>query len=159
MPLGLCIARGQLMHDINTNSGTGNFYLKPNGVLAIEGNGNARIVSQEDYSGAQPTEAIQSGPMLITKGKINDAFNSKSKNKNIRCGVGLFKNKGGQWLVFIKSNTPVTFYELAEMFKEKFNCDNALNLESGGLCSMHLPTANKNYSTNIKVCRYLFIQL
>jgi uncharacterized protein YigE (DUF2233 family) len=159
LPLGLCVANGQQMHAINAGNGNGNFYLKPNGVLAIEANGNAHIVSQEDYPGLQPKEAIQSGPMLLIKGKINDAFNNRSKNKNMRCGVGITSNKTGQWLVFIKSNTPVTFYEMAELFKDRFHCENALNLESGGLCSMHLPTVNKNYSPNIKVCRYLLIQL
>lgn len=158
-PLGLCIEKGQRMHDINTGTGNGNFFLKPNGILTIDSTGKARIVSQEDYKSEYALAAIQSGPMLLIKGKVHPAFDPKSKNKNIRCGVGISKSKAGQLLVFIKSNTAVSFSEFAEIFRDKYHCDEALNLESGPVCSMHLPTAQKSYSPKTKVCRYLYIQL
>jgi len=157
-PLGLCIENGQLLHSLNSNAGEGNFFLKPNGVLMVD-SGTVKIINADNFNSKTATTAIQSGPMLVIDGKIHPAFDPGSKNKNIRCGAGIYTENGESFLVFIKSVSPVSFAEFAAIFRDEYKCSNALNLESGAYCSMHLPTVDKNYSTKTKICRYLFIRL
>jgi len=159
MPLGLYLVDGKLIRDINRSQGNGNFYLKPNGWIGVDTAGTVLVRSTDRYAGDGLRTAIQSGPMLIVDGAINGAFGKNSPNRAMRCGVGELKVHGKRWLVFIKSNNPVTFYELATVFKEKYGCENALNLESGAFCSIHLPALPGNYSSKQIVRRYLRIDL
>jgi uncharacterized protein YigE (DUF2233 family) len=157
MPLGLCIQDGQKIKDINLDTGKTNFYLKPNGFFAAD---SSRIIIAESstYDPSHPwLFALQSGPMLLINKTMHPGFSKKSENRNIRCGVGLYTQKKDSFLVFIKSVTPVTFYEFATLFAEKFNCDNALTLESGSNASMHLPAIDATYRSTPAACIYLFI--
>lgn len=159
-PLGLYIAARQKINDINTKQGNGNFYLKPNGFIAVDTANNIEIQEAARFqAGAQYKYAMQSGPMLIVNGIINPAFDKDSKNKNMRCGVGIFTANNEKSIVFIKSNEPVSFYQLAQIFYEKFNCANALTLESGGNCSLHLPNDKLSYNNKLTVCRFILISL
>lgn len=154
--LGLYIEQGNKLKDLNLSQGSGNFFLKP-GVIAVDK--NKVIIVESAAFNDSASYAIQSGPMLIINNVINAAFDKNSKNRNIRCGVGVYVEKNEAYVVFIKSLVPVTFYEFSKLFQEKYNCSNALCLESGGNCSMHLPTRAAAYSNTLKVCRYLFIAL
>lgn len=158
-PLGLYITDGTKNNDINRNTGNGNFFLKPNGFISVDTAGAVRIQESDGYTGQELKLAIQSGPMLLIDGAINKAFDPGSQNRNIRCGAGMYTEQGRSFLVFVKSNNPVTFYELASLFKEKYKCANALNLESGEYCSMYLPTIPITYRTKLVPCRYLIIKL
>lgn len=157
-PMGLYIANGQQINGINNNTGAGNFYLLPNGVLAYDG---ARFLLTESgvFSNSNTQWAIQSGPLLASSGNINTNFTKGSKNKFIRCGVGIYTDKGNEYLVFVKSNSVVNFYDFASLFIEKFNCKMALNLENMSNCSLHLPNQKDAGRSSVSICHYIQIKL
>ncbi|MEP6613968.1 MAG: phosphodiester glycosidase family protein [Mucilaginibacter sp.] len=129
-PVGLYVSNGRTFNPLNVKQdGTGNFYqLKPNGVFIINRKGDALVLTTENYVKTNPevNTATQSGPMLLVNGIINSNFREHSENINIRNGVGVNrKNK----VVFIISIDQVNFYELAELFKEKLDCKDALYLD------------------------------
>lgn len=129
-PVGLYISNGKIYNPINSRQdGAGNFYqLKPNGVFMINSRGDARVLTTEDYvkTNPEPNIATQSGPMLLIKGLINSNFKQHSENVNIRNGVGVNTKHN---LVFLISIDQVNFYELAELYKEKLDCEYALYLD------------------------------
>jgi uncharacterized protein YigE (DUF2233 family) len=157
-PLGLYLSQGKLKQDINLNDGNGNFYLKPNGWIGADTAGRVCVRSAEKYKAGGLWNAIQSGPMLVSDGQISKALGVKSQSRNIRCGVGELSDQGQTTLVFAKSDNPVSFFEFATLFQEAFKCDNALNLESGGFCMIHLP-AIADPNPNPILHRYLTISL
>lgn len=137
-PLGLYIENYKTLQKLNTRSSEyGNFYLKPNGVFYIQ-EGNARICKTEDFEVVPSIQyATQSGPMLLIDGNIHPEFNAQSKHRHIRNGVGILEN--GQ-LLFVMSKEKVTFYELANYFKNQ-GCKNALYLD-GFVSRTYLPEKN-----------------
>jgi uncharacterized protein YigE (DUF2233 family) len=134
-PVGLFISQGKVLTALDTSSGTGNFYLKPNGVLFITTDNKAGICPTEhfDLSG-QVRFATQSGPMLLIDGKMHPAFKQGSANVNIRNGVGLLP---GNRLLFAMSRAPINFYDFATYFKNK-GCSDALYLD-GFVSRTYLP--------------------
>ena len=129
-PLGLFISNKQQTGGLNNNSGSGNFFLKPNGVFIASDREVAVKATEEVVNLTNIHCAVQSGPMLIINDSIHPSFNPNSTNKNIRCGVGTFTENNKKYLVFCSSNEPVTFFQFASLFKEYFHCSNALCLES-----------------------------
>lgn len=157
--LGLYINNSNEISDINLNTGSGNFYLQPNGFIGFK-DGDIVVKKAEEYDKSEKfLSAVQSGPMLVIDGSINSKFDKKSKNKNLRVGVGVYTSNADKFLVFGISNSPVSFYQFASLFLEKFNCKNVLNLESGSISSMNLPSIRKNYSDHKILCKYLFLRL
>ncbi len=75
---------------LNLNSGTGNFYLKPNGVFLIDSRG-AAIIESSTYRTlpATPRLATQSGPLLLNNGQVNPQFSTNSNSRRIRSGIGV----------------------------------------------------------------------
>lgn len=140
-PVGLYIESGQTRFPLNLADGVGNFFLKPNGVFAIDRQGQAIITSSEDfarqYHQPNPTLnwATQSGPMLVIQGKLHPAFNPQSVSKTIRNGVG---RVDGQHVVFAISQQPINFYDFAQLFRDQLGCQDALYLD-GGISSIYLP--------------------
>lgn len=125
-PLGLYIENGVQITGINKRSGSGNFYMNPNGVLYITTAGKAAICPTNSYPGNSNVKyATQSGPMLVIDDSINPLFKSGSANLNIRNGVGLLP---GNKLLFAISAQPINFYDFADFFK-KAGCRNALYLD------------------------------
>lgn len=125
-PLGLYIENGEQITSINKRSGSGNFYMEPNGVLYITTVGKAAICPTKSYPGNSNVKyATQSGPMLVIDDSINPLFKSGSANLNIRNGVGLL---AGNKLLFAISAQPINFYDFADFFK-KAGCRNALYLD------------------------------
>jgi uncharacterized protein YigE (DUF2233 family) len=158
-PLGLYINDNKKINSINLRSGIGNFHLKPNGVFSIDSSSNAHVIDAISFKESTIFSfAIQSGPMLLINGIINSTFDKNSKNRNTRCGVGIYADNNDHYLVFVKSLVPVTFYQFSELFQEKFNCKNALILESGSNCAMHLPSQRIDSNTQV-LCRYIVIKL
>lgn len=138
-PLGYYFKNSQEIQPVNLNNGKGNFYLKPNGVLLILSDKAVVCESSQMYTYQDIKLGIQSGPLLVCNDTINSNFNPNSVNKLKRCGVGLKKNKKGDtFLVFAISRNQISFYDFALFFKQKFNCKNALCLESG-VCALSLP--------------------
>ncbi|WP_288438680.1 phosphodiester glycosidase family protein [uncultured Chryseobacterium sp.] len=134
-PKGLFIEDYKILKSIDTLQGTGNFYLQPNGILYITQNKKAGIVETKKYrQHADIRYATQSGPMLIINGKINTLFQKRSKNLNIRNGVGILEN--GE-LIFAMSKKETNFYDMAEYFK-RLGCKEALYLD-GYVSRTYLP--------------------
>lgn len=137
-PLGLFIQDNKVVTALNTKSGSGNFYMKPNGVFYITTDNVAAICKTENFSNNGKIKyASQSGPMLVIDGKIHPAFTPVSKNVNIRNGVGILPNNK---LIFAMSKSEVNFYEFAKYFKD-LGCYNALYLD-GFVSRTYLPEKN-----------------
>jgi uncharacterized protein YigE (DUF2233 family) len=157
--LGLQIQDGVLVRDVNNSSGSGNFFLEPNGILGSTPSG-FEIKRTADYSSKEGYSfAVQSGPLLLNDGAIHPQFNKTSKNKNLRTGIGLGSDSLGQYLVFAISNLPVIFYEFAEFFQQKLKCKDALSLESGSNTSAHFPSLKRTASTKKNICKYIYIPM
>lgn len=141
IPVGLHIADGALLHPIDTGSGDGNFYLQPNGVFFIGASGSAGIAETPRFSAAADTIvlATQSGPMLVTGGNIHPVFNPASTSTFIRSGVGV---ESDSVVVFAISNTPITLYHFASLFRDRLHCQNALYLD-GYVSRMYLPALGR----------------
>lgn len=144
-PVGLLMQDGHPERGLDRNtSGRGNFYLKPNGIFLINKTGKAEIVTTEDFANRQMASntqhATQSGPMLLIDGQYHPVFNPNSNNLNIRNGVGVIDENR---VVFIISRSGVTFYDFATVFKEVFDCENALFLD-GAVSKMYCPELGLN---------------
>ena len=157
--LGLYIKEKITLQPVNLNNGEGNFYIQPNGFIGFLNNEIEIKNASKFNSSVLYNNAIQNGPMLISDNVINPAFNINSTNKNFRVGVGTFSSNNGKFMVFAISNSPLSFYQFAAFFSEKFKCNNALVLEGGDACSMHLPTYKKTPSTTKQSCKYLILNL
>jgi len=124
-PLGLYIEDGKTIRQLNTRSGSGNFYMEPNGVFCIKSDHTCEIIKTKDFNKKNVQYATQSGPMLVINGKINPLFTQNSSNINIRNGVGLSSDNK---TIFVISKIPVNFYDFAAFFQE-LGCVNALYLD------------------------------
>lgn len=134
-PQGLYIENHTALAPIDTGSGDGNFYMKPNGVFYITDKNKAFVCSNNEFKLNKTIKyATQSGPMLLVDGLIHPAFKSGSKNLNIRNGVGILPNNQ---VVFAMSKQEITFYDFAEFFKN-LGCKNALYLD-GFVSRTYLP--------------------
>lgn len=142
-PVGLFVAHGREIKSLNLADGPGNFYLKPNGVFLLTEAG-PKIVRSPKYSEprAGVLLATQSGPLLLEGGVINPAFSATSKSKHIRNGVGV----RGHEAIFVISNEPVTFHELASYFKDQLHCPDALYFD-GVVSSLLAPDRGRHDST------------
>jgi len=136
-PQGLYIENKKVLMALDTTSGNGNFYLKPNGVFYITSQNFPGIISTENFKNKDIKYATQSGPMLLIEGEIHSAFKQGSTNLNIRNGVGILEN--GK-VVFAMSKEEVNFYDFANYFK-KLGCKNALYLD-GLVSRAYLPSSN-----------------
>lgn len=125
-PQGLYIENKIRKSNIDTTSGNGNFYLKPNGIFFLTTNNEVHICKTTNYKENPKVKfATQSGPMLVIDGQIHKAFNENSTNLNIRNGVGILPNNE---ILFVMSKKEINFYEFATYFQKK-GCKNALYLD------------------------------
>ncbi len=143
-PVGLYIENGLTLQPIDlSDKPSGNFYMKPNGIFMVEKNGNAKVVSSNDFAVRQLAPnalfATQSGPMLVTNGNIHPKFQPASTSKRLRSGVGIINS---QKAVFVISHKPVNFYHFAKLFRDYLGCSNALYLD-GTISQMHIPELNR----------------
>lgn len=126
VPVGLFVENGRLRIPLDTGSGPGNFYLRPNGVFSLTTDGRAVIQPTAAFRfGPQTRYATQSGPMLVVEGRIHPAFQAGSRNLNVRNGVGVLPD--GQVLL-VMSKEPVNLYDFARYFQRR-GCRNALYLD------------------------------
>jgi uncharacterized protein YigE (DUF2233 family) len=74
-PVGLFVAGGRELAPLNTNSGYGNFFMKPNGIFVMTEMG-PRVVETSEYPKVKGriVLATQSGPLLVHSGKIHPVF-------------------------------------------------------------------------------------
>lgn len=137
-PQGLCILDGIIRSSLDSNSGSGNFYMKPNGIFYLDKKNSAFVCKTEDFKNNKTIKcATQSGPMLVIDGEIHKEFNKGSTNLNIRNGVGILPNNE---ILFAMSKKEINFYDFAEFFKNK-GCKNALYLD-GFVSRTYCPNQN-----------------
>jgi uncharacterized protein YigE (DUF2233 family) len=138
-PVGLYVENGQELAGVNTASGGGNFYLKPNGIFFVRGD-TAGVVETGRFRREHPRVdyATQSGPMLVIDGRIHPRFLADSNSAKIRNGVGM----AGTKVVFAISNDPVTFMEFAKFFRDRLHCPDALYLD-GSISSIYAPSVHR----------------
>ena len=137
-PQGLYIENKKTLSPLDTSSGNGNFYLKPNGVFYLTITNTAVVCNTASFKGSGDIKyATQSGPMLVIGGQIHPSFKAGSANLNIRNGVGILPT--GE-VVFVISKVPVNFYDFAAYFKN-MGCKNALYLD-GFVSRAYLPEMN-----------------
>lgn len=134
-PQGLFIENGKHITSLDTGEGSGNFYLKPNGVFYMTPANTAAITPTPDFSPSpQIKYATQSGPMLVINGALHPAFKKGSANLNIRNGVGILPHNK---VVFAMSKSEISFYDFAAYF-QRLGCKNALYLD-GLVSRTYLP--------------------
>ncbi|MBL7944005.1 MAG: phosphodiester glycosidase family protein [Flavobacteriales bacterium] len=137
-PLGLYVENGNWITPLDTSGGTGNFYLKPNGVFYVSDDNTAGVCTTEDFVPSTDIAfATQSGPMLLINGAIHPAFRKGSTNLNIRNGVGILPDNR---VVFVISREKVNFYDFASYFSS-LGCRNALYLD-GAISKAYCPEHN-----------------
>jgi uncharacterized protein YigE (DUF2233 family) len=134
-PQGLYIQEQQVIVPLDTASGNGNFYLKPNGVFYTTTDKKGVVCRTEDFTNkGNIIYATQSGPMLLIDGRIHPAFKPGSTNLNVRNGVGILPNGH---VLFAMSKAKVNLYDFANFFKA-LGCKNALYLD-GLVSRTYLP--------------------
>src|SRR3984885_13078071 len=137
-PRGLFIENGVVKSPLDTSSGAGNFYIKPNGVFYVTDSRVAAICDTKAFqNNGKIKYATQSGPMLVVDGQIGAAFKQGSANLNIRNGVGVLPDNKA---VFAISKVPVNFYDFANYFKS-IGCKSALYLD-GFVSRAYIPEKN-----------------
>lgn len=139
--VGLFVSGGRQAVPLNTANGDGNFFLKPNGVFAVTESG-ARVLETSEYPKLRERVVLttQSGPLLVRGGKLHPAFKANSESRFIRNGVGV---PSRDIALFVISETPVSFYELAILFRDKLRCPDALFLD-GTVSSLHAPALKRS---------------
>jgi uncharacterized protein YigE (DUF2233 family) len=140
-PVGLYIENGKMLHAANTRSGFGNFHMKPNGVFWIDG-GKAGVTETGRFlaSRRHPAYATQSGPLLVSGGRINPHIHDSGNSEKIRNGVCVTE---GQFIRFVISNQAVTFHAFAHLFRERLRCADALFLD-GTISSFYAPQLERH---------------
>ena len=140
-PVGLYVERGRELVHANTKSGRGNFHMKPNGIFYISG-GSAAVAETQAFLKQRPRAdlATQSGPMLVTDGRLHPRFKQGSTSLKLRTGVGV--RTDGK-VIFAISQEPVSFESFARLFRDGQKCPNALFLDGGSASSFCAPTLNR----------------
>lgn len=139
--IGLLIVGGRRRHALNRKTGFGNFHMTPNGVFYGDATGWG-VVTTDAFAartGRHPEFATQSGPMLVTHGRLNPRFGSDGPSRYRRNGVGVDR-AGSAW--FAISERPVSFGRLARLFRERLGCPDALYLD-GYVSSLWDPAARR----------------
>ena len=141
-PVGLYVERMRELVHANTRSGKGNFYMKPNGIFYISA-GNAAIAETQAFLKQRPQVdlATQSGPMLVTDGRLHPRFNRASTSLKLRSGVGV---RADGKVIFAISQDAVSFDSFARLFRDGVKCPNALFLDGDSASNLFVPTLSRS---------------
>ena len=133
-PVGLFVENGRQETPLSTADGEGNFFLKPNGVFFVRGDGSAGVLETNAYAAAAPDAlyATQSGPMLVIDGAVHPRFEQNGSSRYIRNGVGV---RAAGTVVLAISRSPVSLGSFARLFRDQLASPNALFLD-GAISSM-----------------------
>ncbi len=141
-PVGLLVRNGREESPLNLENGSGNFFLKPNGVFLVSDAG-PRVVESSEYPALVQSQGVrlatQSGPLLLRNGVLHPRLIPHSDSRKIRNGVGV----SGHTAVFVISETPVNFYEFALYFRDVLHCRDALYLD-GTVSALHSPALRRS---------------
>ncbi len=140
-PIGYYVEGGKLLHKANRAGGPGNFHLKPNGIFYVAGD-KAGVMETGAFvrSGIKPDLATQSGPMLLINGAVHPKISASGTSLKIRNGVCV---NDGNKVAFAISDSWVTFYQFATMFRDLLHCKNALFLD-GSVSSLYAPELRRS---------------
>ncbi len=140
-PVGLYLAQDVQIGELNTATGSGNFFLLPNGVFGINASG-AFVVESAGWASmrAGAVLATQSGPMLVRDGEIHPQFKPDSASRLIRNGVCA---TSPHKVLFVISNGPLNLYDFAQFFRDQLGCRNALYLD-GNVSSLYAPALQRH---------------
>jgi uncharacterized protein YigE (DUF2233 family) len=129
-PSGLLVQDGRELHPVNRRDGKGNFFLKPNGIFLV-GDQGAAVIDTVEYppAGVNVAHAVQSGPLLLRKGKVHPQFRAGSPNRLHRNGIGVAKD-GTVVLAMTDFRSPKypNLHEFATLFAT-LGCQDALFLD------------------------------
>lgn len=140
-PVGLFINGGEQDAPLNLDQGTGNFFVKPNGVFSITTKGTARVVeSSRSPLGTDSIRlATQSGPLLVRRGVLHPAFRPDSTSRLIRNGVGV---PSPEVALFVITTDPMNMNEFARLFRDVLHCPDALYFD-GTVSSLYAPPLHR----------------
>jgi len=141
IPSGLLVIDHQIVRPLNEAAGKGNFYLQPNGVFLVLKDA-AKILPTSEYAKLKdvPRLAIQSGPLLLSRGQIHPAFRKESTSFLHRNGVGV-KADGSLLFAITEFGQPrqPNLYEFAAFFRSQ-GCTDALFLDGDISQAVENPT-------------------
>jgi uncharacterized protein YigE (DUF2233 family) len=141
-PVGLYVEQGKELVHANTKSAKGNFHMKPNGIFYISA-GTAAVAETQAFLKQRPQAdlATQSGPMLVTDGRLHPRFKRGSTSLKLRTGVGV---RADGKVIFAISQEAVSFDSFARLFRDGQKCPNALFLDGGIASSVFAPGLNRS---------------
>lgn len=141
-PVGLYVEDGVETKSIVTREGPGNFGLLPNGVFCVR-DGRADVFESRAFAANPPAcaQATQSGPMLVIDGMLHPRFLPNSPSRKIRNGVGA--SPDGRRVHFVISDVPVTFHEMATLYRDVLGVRDALFLD-GSVSRLHHPASGRS---------------
>ncbi|MEM9796002.1 MAG: phosphodiester glycosidase family protein [Pseudomonadota bacterium] len=141
-PVGLYVEDGVEANSIVTRAGPGNFGMLPNGVFCVTAD-RAVVVESLAFAAAAPAcdHATQSGPMLVIDGELHPRFIPDSTFLNLRNGVGA--SDDGRRVHFVISDEPVSFHEMATLFRDVLSVRNALYFD-GRVSRLHAPAIGRS---------------
>jgi len=141
-PVGYYVQNGERLAELDRGDGTGNFYMKPNGVFFGNGGGGWRVLGSNTFFntvGDRPQFGTQSGPLLLVDGKLHPEIQDNGPSKAIRNGVGVDASGKAH---FVISDGPVSFGQLARYFRDEVKVANALYLD-GAVSSLWDPATGR----------------
>ncbi len=139
--IGYFVQEGDRLVELNRGDGSGNFFLKPNGVF-FGSNGRWRILTTEIFLrtvGDRPQFGTQSGPMLVIDGDLHPEIQDNGPSKAIRNGVGIDTSGRAH---FVISDTPASFGQIARFFRDELEVQNAMFLD-GNVSSLWDPATGR----------------
>jgi len=139
--VGYFVRNSDRLVELDRGDGSGNFYLKPNGVF-FGSNGQWRILDSDTFLrtvGDRPQFGTQSGPMLVLNGELHPEIQDNGPSKAIRNGVGVDASGKAH---FVISNAPLSFGQLARFFRDELEVPNALFLD-GNISSLWDPATGR----------------
>jgi uncharacterized protein YigE (DUF2233 family) len=140
-PVGLYIEDGVEAKRIVTSAGPGNFGMLPNGVFCVT-QSRAAVIESRAFAAAPAScvHATQSGPMLVVDGALHPRFLPDSPYLNLRNGVGA--SPDGRRVFLAISDAPVSFHEMATLFRDVLGVRDALYLD-GSVSRLYAPASGR----------------
>ncbi len=144
--VGYYVEEGQRLEELNLGDGTGNFYLKPNGVFfGTDGRWEIRTSTNFLYNVSdRPQFGTQSGPMLVIDGQAHPEIQDDGPSKIIRNGVGIDAEGKAHFVISVGA---LSFGQLARYFRDELQTPNALYLD-GGISGLWDPVTERLDDTN-----------
>ncbi len=136
-PIGYYVEDGERLSNLNRRRGPGNFHMLPNGVFFGTG-GEWEVRTSEDFYDnvtTRPDFGTQSGPMLVIDGELHPDIDPEGTSLRVRNAVGI--DSAGRAL-FVISDAPLSFGQLARFFRDVLKVKNALFLD-GTVSSLWWP--------------------